>query len=151
MTIEANLRAKNKKIPDSGARVLEVLKALSKQPLSSAEILSLLEEKSNKVFRKEIVPKYLNTIKLLGIKISKHKNKYYLDKSISCIDFSKTDLSILKFIEKYATALKLRTLDENLDKTLQVIEKNFSKQTEDLYKNTTNRAYYTKKGYISKK
>ena len=145
MTIEANLRAKNKKIPDSGARVLEVLKALSKQPLSSAEILSLLEEKSNKIFRKEIVPKYLNTIKLLGIKISKHKNKYYLDKSISCIDFSKTDLSMLKFIEKYATALKLRTLDENLDRTLQVIEKNFSKQTEDLYKNTTIRAYYTKK------
>ena len=42
--------SKEKKIANSGLRLLEILKALSKGPMSSYELLEILEEKDQKIY-----------------------------------------------------------------------------------------------------
>ena len=55
------------KIANSGVRILELLKALATSELNTQEILQLFENKSHKIYRKEVVTKYINTLKLVGI------------------------------------------------------------------------------------
>ena len=54
---------KNKKIADSGLRILEILKALSKSPLSMGDMLKLVadNEEIETVYTRETFNKYINT------------------------------------------------------------------------------------------
>ena len=126
-------------------RTLEILKSLAEKPLSSQELLEHVEKATDKNFRKEMVLKYINTIKLLGIDIKKEGNKYYLDKSLECIDFSKKDLSIFAFIQKYINKINHDDYKNNIIESLQIIEKNFSEKTISLYKGNKIRAYLPNK------
>lgn len=147
---QSDKSSKDKKIAGSCLRVLELLKALAKSPLSPSELLKVLEEKSDKFYRKEVVTKYINTLKLLGLNILKEKDKYYIDKSIETMDFNEQELSLIKFLEKYTGTIQLETLQENVFDALQTIEKSFSEQTNELALSGTVRAYRPKK-YTKKK
>lgn len=129
------------KTSQTAYRTLEILKLLAKGPLSTQEMLEHIEKATDKNFRKEMVLKYINTIKLLGIDIKKEGNKYYLNKSLECIDFSKKDLSVLAFIQKYISKVKHDDYKNNIIESLQKIEKNFSVNTVTLCKKNKIRAY----------
>ena len=129
------------KISNAGDRMLEVLKALSQKPLCTQEILEYLEETIDINYRKEIILKYINTMKLLNIDITKVQGKYTLRKSLECIDFSKRDLSVLEFIKKYIEKINQDNLKDNILETLQIIEQNFSENTLELINNTHIRTY----------
>lgn len=133
------------KTSQAAYRTLEILKSLAEKPLSSQELLEHVEKATDKNFRKEMVLKYINTIKLLGIDIKKEGNKYYLDKSLECIDFSKKDLSIFAFIQKYINKINHDDYKNNIIESLQIIEKNFSEKTISLYKGNKIRAYLPNK------
>lgn len=137
--------SKEKKIAGSSLRVLELLKALAKSPLTPSELLRLLEEKTQKVYRKEVVTKYLNTLKLLGFNILKEKDKYYIDKNIEKMHFSATELSLLKYLEKYTNTINLETLQNNVYEALQTIERSFSAETNEIIAHTNIRTYRPKK------
>jgi len=77
----------------------------------------------------------------MGIKISKHNNKYCLDKSLQGVDFNKKDLSIIAFLKKYSNKLNHDELKTDIFEALQVIEQNFSKTTETYIKTHTIRPY----------
>lgn len=122
--------AKDIKIPSSGTRLLELLKALVKGPLSSGELLKVVEEYSDNIYRPEVVNKYLNTLKLLGFEIVKRNGKYHLLKGIDRVDYSEMDLSLLKFLQKYSLELSMPMFAENLNEAIQFVERTFSSSTQ---------------------
>ena len=138
-------RHKDKKIAETSMRVLDLLKNLCKNPLDSEEIIQEIEETSEKIYRKEIVTKYLNTLKLLGLKIKKINNKYTLENTLEKIDFSKEELSLIKFLEKYSKDMNNESLYKNISESLQIIEKSFSKDTLALIKENNIKIYKPKK------
>lgn len=140
-TKKTKKKSKEIKIAGSSLRVLELLKALAQQPLSTSDLLRIIEEKDEKLFRKEIVNKYLNTLKLLGLKIKKIDRKYTLLTNIEKIDLSKTDLSLLKFIEKYTQKINSPIFSKNISDILNILELSFSKNTKNLIENNEIHTY----------
>lgn len=118
----------NKKIATSGYRVLEILKALNSSPLTTFEMLKYLEEKTENVFHKEIVAKYIATLRLVGFEIARERDKYILKSSLEKIDFTKEDLSVMRFLEKYVDEMPFVDLKKNICLALQIVEKTFSKE-----------------------
>lgn len=147
---ETKKSSKDKKIAGSGLRVLEILKELTKEPLSPQELLLGIEEVSDNVYRKEVVMKYINTLKLLGFKLSKINGKYVLERNFEKIDFNKTDLSIIKFIEKYSNNINMQTLKENIFNALSIVEKTFSDETLEIIQNKNLKPYRSRKNAIIK-
>lgn len=131
----------DKKITNAGYRVLELLKELARRPLSPAELLNIIEEKTDNSYRKELVNKYLNTLKLLNISICKVKDKYCLEKSLEPINFDKMDLSVLKFMQNYMNKLQCPIYKDKLSETMQIIEQNFSDNTYALLQDKSIKAY----------
>ena len=69
------------KINNAGYRLIELLKELIKHPLSMEELLEIVEDTSDNSYRKELINKYLNTLKLLNLPVVKQKdNKYYIQR-----------------------------------------------------------------------
>ena len=91
---------KNKKIADSGLRILEVLKALSKSPLSIDEMLKLIadNEEIETVYTRETFNKYINTLKLAGFEIHKIDNRYVMTNTLNLINLSNENLRVFKFL-----------------------------------------------------
>ena len=130
------------KINNAGYRLIELLKELIKHPLSMEELLEIVEDTSDNSYRKELINKYLNTLKLLNLPIIKQKdNKYYIQRSIDPIDFNENDLSLIKLIESSLPHIQSKELKENLVSALDVIEKNFSDSTLDLISQKTIKPY----------
>lgn len=134
-------KKKKSKVADAGYRVLESLSELVKRPVSTQEILLLLEEKTDKVYRKEVINKYLNTLKLLNIELVKVKEQYYLEHGLERIEYNEKDLSLLEFIKKYVTSLNTETFKDTILESLQIIEKSFSINTCEIIKNTDIKPY----------
>lgn len=129
------------KIPASGLRLLEILKILTQRPMSTDEMLNIVEQLDGSTYRKEIILKYLNTLKAFGLKIKKEKDKYYLDNGLKELNLDRTDLSILLFIENYTKKLNHENLKKSLSGSLHLIEKEFSFETKKLLKEKNITAY----------
>lgn len=120
------------KVSSTGFRVLEALKELTRHPVSTKQLLHMLEEKTDNIYRKEMINKYLNTYKLLGIDVVKMKDKYYLEHAIERIDFDEIDLSLILFLKKYVDSLRQETFKDTVFEAFQVLEKSFSNKTRDI-------------------
>ena len=120
------------KIANSGVRILELLKALATSELNTQEILQLFENKSHKIYRKEVVTKYINTLKLVGINIEKKQDYYFLAENLEKMDFSYCDISALNFIKQYAQNTNQEELIANTTKATKTIESYFSQKTKSI-------------------
>lgn len=120
------------KINNAGYRLIELLKELMKKPLDVYELLTIVEDTSDNSYRKELINKYLNTLKLLNIPVVKQKDKYYIQRGIDNIDFNENDLSVLKLIENALPQIQSPEIKQNLEEALQIIEQNFSQNTDNL-------------------
>ncbi len=138
------------KIAASGLRVLEVLKVLVQKPLTVAELLKIAEEVDDDIFRKEVVSKYINTLKALGFEIEKINDKYHLKNGLHSVNFNLKDLSILLFIEKYASKLKHESMKTNLLSAVAKIEKGFSAETKNFVQENKVQIYKSEKEIILK-
>lgn len=135
----------NKKVADAGYRVLESLKELAKRPVSPQELVQMIEDKTDNVFRKEIVHKYINTFKLLNIELVKIRDKYYLERGVERIEFDEKDLSVIEFLTKYVDKMRHETFKETIFEAFQIIEKSFSQSTCSLIKTKTIKPYKPRK------
>jgi len=95
------------KTNDTAIRVLEVLKLLYSEEISIDDIISNLfkDKKLDYELRKDVLYKYFNTFKLLGIKITKTKKMISLEKSPVLTEFSKKMIDGMKFMLAYADAI----------------------------------------------
>lgn len=129
------------KVSNSGMRVLELLKLLTLGPIKIPEFMEIVAEKGDAIYRKEVVLKYINTLKLLGFNVEKIRNKYFLKNSIVTLDYSRDDLSLLWFIEDYAAETKQKDIEDFTNDALQKIERTFSPKTKEILKNRSFSTY----------
>ncbi len=141
---------KNNKISNAGYRVLEILKHLIKQPLSPDEMLRYLESSTDNLYRKELILKYLNTLKLLNIDIDKTDGKYFIKRSLESINLAENDLSAILFIRKYINTIGHEGFKNNIEEALQIVERCFSDNIVDCIKRNKIKPYTPQKSLIIK-
>ncbi len=129
------------KINNAGYRFIELVKELVKRPLSVDEMLAIVEETADNSYRKELINKYINTLKLLNVPIVKLKDKYYIQRSLESTNYETSDLSVIKFMNESLNNIDALQFKDNLKEALQVVEKSFSDDTYNLIKNKEIKAY----------
>lgn len=127
----------SKKMSDTSIRVLETLKFLTKEKASIQDIIRHFEktEEKNPIYTNEAILKYINTLKVFGIKFNKNKDKYILTNSLVQFDFSEKDLNALQKLEKYSNAFPESKIKSEVNMFLQDLEKQFSDNTKFLSHN----------------
>lgn len=104
------MEKKKLKISEAAFRVLNLLKILNEKPLSSEEISELLsDESSDEIASKEVVSRYINTLRNAGYRLSRptlsNDYQYSLEKSPVSIKLDKQDIKTLVQLEKYISNL----------------------------------------------
>lgn len=121
----------SKKTGDACIRVLETLKFLHKCNASVQDIINHFEkiDPHNRIYTNEVILKYINTLKVFGFRFIKEKDKYVLLNSPNRFDFDKEELKALYLLENSAKLLPEEKLEDEIEKFLQELEKNFSDNT----------------------
>lgn len=117
-----------KKTSDTSIRVLETLKILCQEKASIQDIIHHFEKiyPDNKAYTNEVILKYINTLKVSGLRFKKEKGKYILLNSPLQFDFSEQDLKTISLIEKAAKFFPEKAVQEGIHGFLQDLEKRFS-------------------------
>lgn len=125
---------KPKKTSDTSIRVLETLKIFSKNKASIHEILCHFEkiDPHNKIYTSEVILKYINTLKVLGYRFVKEKDKYVLLDSPMRFNFDAKDLNAIYTLGKFSQMFHEDKIQSEIGKFLQDLEKYFSNETKQL-------------------
>ena len=128
---------KSNKYSDTSIRVLEMLKILSKNNISTQEIINHFEkiDANNKIYTNEAILKYINTLKVFGFKFDKTKDKYILLNPPVQFNFNETDLKTLSLIESFSKFLPEENIKSDVHIFLQELERRFSDKTKLLSNN----------------
>ncbi len=126
---------KNKKIADSGLRILEVLKALSKSSCSIDEMLKLIveNEEMEPVYTRETLSKYINTLKLAGFEIHKKDGKYVMTNTLNPVHLNNENLRVFKFLRRYAEKIYLNETNQEVIGFLDIVEKSLDEDTKERF------------------
>lgn len=120
-----------KKTCSTSVRVLTTLKILYNQNASIQDIIRYFEkiDPYNRIYTNEVILKYINTLKVFGLRIIKQKNKYVLLNAPSQFEFDEKDLKTIYFIEKSLELLPEERIKIEVTNFLQELEKRFSDNT----------------------
>lgn len=122
---------KNSKIANAGLRVLEMLKILVKRPLTLNEIINLNEDNENtvNVYAKETIAKYFNTLRIMGFKIEKINNKFYLRANLDKIHLDSEEVKTFIILKDYIQSLQRCDIGANLGELFRVIENSLDEES----------------------
>lgn len=130
---------KSKKISDASTRVLETLKVLYKESAGVQDIIYHFEklDPNNRVYTNEVILKYINTLKVFGLRFVKEKDKYILLNTPNRFDFNESELKSICMIEKLSELLPEERVKIEINKFLHELERRFSDNTRLLSHNIT--------------
>ena len=119
----------NSKVSETIVRVSSLLLRLMESPISYEEIFEHFENKlSTQVYTKEAVKKYFDTLRALGLEISKEKGKYSLTNFLVQINLKKEEIEAFNHIEtsvlKYGTTNDITNFINFKRKILKFLDKN---------------------------
>lgn len=122
---------KFKKTGDASVRVLETLKLLHQGSSSIQDIINHFEklDPNNRIYTNEVILKYINTIKVFGLRFVKNRDKYVLLNTPSQFDFSEKELKVIYLIEKFSALIPEEKVKSEINAFLQELEKRFSDNT----------------------
>lgn len=120
-----------KKIGNTSVRVLETLKLLTQGNFSIQEIINHFEkiDSDNRVYTNEVILKYINTMKVFGLRFIKEKDKYVLLNAPFQFEFDEKDLKTIYLIENFSEIIPESGVKSEIAKFLQELEKRFSDNT----------------------
>ncbi len=81
-----------------------------------------------------VINKYINALKVFGVKITKDKNKYRLDSSLYSVEYSLNDLKALSILLSASENIP----DENLNKNINDLKESLLLRLDNAGKNTFN-------------
>ena len=127
------MKTSNLKTSDTTIRVGKFLLELLNNPMSYDEMLKFFENKvENPVYTKEVLSKYLNTLRALGLEISKYKSKYYLLNFLFQINLNKEEIKAFNDIEtsilRYGTDKNIKVFYDFKKKAIKFISPNSRKE-----------------------
>ena len=110
----------NPKISNTCLRVFEVIKLLIQKPYSIEELINILSEKENNqnIYTQETIIKYITTLRVMGLDISKEKRKFVLKKYPIDLNLNEKELKTLEKIENYIVNKVVAPILKNLSARL---------------------------------
>lgn len=114
----------SEKYNDSCLKIFDFLKLLSNNEADYEDVIKLFttNENAGKPAVHVILNKYLNTLKIFGVKVRKIKNKYYLQNSPYCLDFTPNDIKIISLLKSSTNILPAGKQKEYYEKFLKDVE-----------------------------
>lgn len=111
----------SEKYNDSCLKMFSLLKLLMQGEADFKDVISIFADEDDGVISNShvILNKYLNTLKIFGIKITKKKNKYYLLNMPFNIDFTADDV---KAVELLKSASEIMVSDKSKDSLVKLIK-----------------------------
>ena len=129
----------SEKYNDSCIKIFTLLKLLLNGEVEYSEVMNIFAEEAstnNSTFP-VIFNKYMNTIKIFGVKVKKVKNKYYLLNMPFNIDFSADDVKIVHLLKSAAEILPNTKNRETIKAFIKSIEMRYSEYAKS-YANSLN-------------
>lgn len=128
-----------KKICDASVRVLETLKVLYISSSSIQDIICYFEkfDPNNRVYTNEVILKYINTLKVSGLRFVKTKDKYSLLNTPNQLSFDESELKAMYLIEKFAELLPEEGIKVEISNFIHELERRFSDNTKLISHNIT--------------
>jgi hypothetical protein len=128
------MRKLTEKYNDSCVTIFELLKLLSGGQADYKDVLTLFSDKmtEGKSNPHVILNKYLNTLKIFGIKVKKNNNKYYLLNSPFKIDLAADDLRIINMLKESLQVLHGGKTRKNFEAFLEALEFRYNDNTQDM-------------------
>ena len=120
---------------DTGLKVIEILKLLTRQDASALEIEELLYGLNEKDHTQETILRYINTLKHAGLNIIKSTKtgKYHLENQPFTIDLTDKELQILCFLDYYVQSLNNKKLSIQFETFFNDLSKYFSEELKEKY------------------
>lgn len=114
----------SEKYNDSCIKIFDFLKLLSNNEADYEDVIKLFTTNENvgKPAAHVILNKYLNTLKIFGIKIRKIKNKYHLENSPYCLNFDKKDIKVISLLKSSVNILPMGKPKESFESFLEDVE-----------------------------
>ena len=128
------MRKLTEKYNDSCITIFEFLKLLSGGEADYKEVLKLFSDKmtEGKSNPHVILNKYLNTLKIFGVKVKKNNNKYYLLNSPFKIDLGADDLRIINMLRASLQVLHGGKTKKNFESFLKALAFRYNEDTLDI-------------------
>ena len=128
------MRKLTEKYNDSCVTIFEFLKLLSVGEANYKDVLKLFSDKmtEGKSNPHVILNKYLNTLKIFGIKVKKNNNKYYLLNSPFKIDLGVDDLKIISMLKESLQVLHGGKTKKNFEEFLEALEIRYNEDTQNM-------------------
>ena len=135
------------KYNDSCLKMFQFLKLLTQGPVDFNVVLDIFSDETTEGKSNPHVAlnKYLNTLKIFGIKVQKKQNKYYLLSSPYKITLNADDLTSLNIIKNALELLPNGKHKKNIETFIKNLEIRFSEETQATAKaiNSTQNLDYT--------
>ncbi len=141
MSNKSNFERENRKTNAAVLKIFEFLKLLYQDEATYERVVEIFKDEitknkseinSNNI--QVILNKYINTLKVFGIKIVKENNKYKLLSSLYSINFTGEDLKAISIILSSGENIPDKTLNENIKNFVSTLEVRMSHED----KNTLN-------------
>lgn len=115
----------NKKLNDGCLKIFEFLKLLYNDEAEYSKVLEIFQDEIKETTTNNIqvtLNKYINTLRVFGLKIKKENGKYILENSLYTLDLLPADLNALCILEQSLQNFPNKKLVENVEDTLQEIK-----------------------------
>ena len=117
----------NLKTADTTMKIGKFLLELINNPMDYNEMFNFFAKKLNKpVYSKEVLSKYLNTLRALGLEIKKYNSKYYLVNFLCQVNLNADEIKAFNDLEtsvlKYGTDKNIKTFYEFKRKILKFFD-----------------------------
>ena len=118
----------NSKVSDTILRVSTLLLKLMEKPMNYEDIFEYFGEKvSSQVYTTEVIKKYLNTLRALGLDILKEKGKYFLTNFLVQVELTPEEIVAFNHMEtlilKYGTTAHIKNFINFKKKILKFLDK----------------------------
>lgn len=122
----------SEKYNDSCIKMFDFLKLLSKNKADYKTVLDLFSDETTEGKSNPHVAlnKYLNTLKIFGVKVKKIKNNYHLLSSPYKIDFDANDLKIINLLKESLEMLPKGKNKNNFEQFIKALEIRYSENTQ---------------------
>lgn len=142
----------SEKYNDSVLKIFQLLKLLSNGEVPFADVINVFADEVDGVKSNShvILNKYLNTLKIFGIKVKKKKNTYYLINTPFSMEFDKDDIKSIMLLKSAAELLPEGKGKECFNKFICDLEIRFSESTKSLLHSITSDVNFDLSFYFSK-
>lgn len=142
----------SEKYNDSCLKMFALLKLLLNDEAEYSAVMEIFADEAgnNESTLPVVLNKYLNTLKIFGIKVQKVKNKYHLLNMPFNIDFTAGDLKSIMLLKSAAEILPGAKSKEHLEKFIQSVEMRYSENAKSLANSLASNMPHDLSFYFSK-